>query len=166
MPTDRAFVEMTTVGRPLDPTGSSNTAGYQDDDSCLRIKIAGACHRCVHIFSYRLVQVVIVSIYLALLIHAVLNKGWWLYVNVPLGLGCRCSISLGLRHSINVMAVTACVVAYFAIAFTALRNFGHNEGGVFNWKIACLIDAMLFVLWGITFIASKWSIFGSRSFFC
>lgn len=80
---------MTTVSRPH---SSSNTAGYEDDGASSTTKLAGACHRCVDIFTYRLVQLVIVSIYLALLIHAVLNKGWWLYVNVSLGLGCKYSI--------------------------------------------------------------------------
>jgi hypothetical protein len=97
MPTDRAFIEMTTVdsmGRPLNHISSSNTAVHQDDGASLRINLEGASHRRSYIFSYRLVQVVIVSIYLALLIHAVLNKGWWLYVNIPLGFGCKDSTSL------------------------------------------------------------------------
>jgi len=53
------------------------------------------------------------------------------------------------------MAVTACVAAYFSIAFTAFRSFGYTERRVFTWKFACLIDAILFVLWGVTCISSK-----------
>lgn len=56
-------------------------------------------------------------------------------------------------------------MAYFAIAFTAIRNLDRHQGRIFNWRIVCLIDVVLFVLWGITFIASEW-IFGSLSFFC
>jgi len=89
MPTDRAVIEMTQVGstdRPLNHLSSSNTSGHQGDGVSLGNSERGGRGR-AYLFFYRFGQVVFVSIYLAVLIHAVLHKGWWIYVDVPLAFG-------------------------------------------------------------------------------
>lgn len=91
MPTDSAFIEMTpmdSTGRPVNHVSSSNAADHQGDGVRLTNLRPGA-PRHAYIFLIRITQLVFVSIYLALLVHCVLHKGWWLYVDLPLGLGSK-----------------------------------------------------------------------------